>query len=125
MLKPGGKVENLSSEAVKLLGFLRSARSAKEFDALLDAQVTPDKVKARAELLEAGVIERTADARERVKAKTVRCRDADPFAHRQAAAGGQCPTGIWYNRGKGALLYMWRLLCGDDKSCQARHHRAL
>ncbi len=84
-LTEGGNTEALGAEARALLDFLRHARSRKEFDALLDAQATPDKVKARTELLEAGIIARTADVRERVKAKPVRMvrlsSDAENLTH--------------------------------------------
>lgn len=72
MLLEGGETEHLSEAAVQLLGFLRRARSQKEFDSLLEDMDSPDKARARSELLGAGVIGLTADAKERVRAKTIR-----------------------------------------------------
>ncbi|MCR4646901.1 MAG: primosomal protein N' [Oscillospiraceae bacterium] len=71
-LTDGGQTDALTEEARTLLGYLRRSRSQKEFDDLLDTQTAPEKAKACAELLAAGIIARTADAKARVSAKTVR-----------------------------------------------------
>ncbi len=62
----------LSNEEKQLLQFLRRAKSQKEFDALLDAQDTPEKKQLVEGLLAAGIICQAADASTRMKSKTVR-----------------------------------------------------
>ncbi len=71
-LVPDADESQLTTEQKQLLQFLHRAKNQKEFDAILDAQDTPQKKKLVAELLEAGVIRSTADASTRMKEKTVR-----------------------------------------------------
>lgn len=72
VLLPAEEQPALSEEAAKLLSFLRHARNQKEFDALLDAAAMPEKAQYRTELLEAGLLGRTAAVLERHKGKKIR-----------------------------------------------------
>ncbi len=61
----------LTEEQKQFLQFLRRAKTQKEFDALLDSQDTPEKKQIVDQLLEKGVIQCVADAKARMKQKTV------------------------------------------------------
>ncbi|MBQ4466527.1 MAG: primosomal protein N' [Oscillospiraceae bacterium] len=74
-------VSDLSEDAVTLYGLLMRARSQKELDSILDAQNTPEKRRAAAELTEKGILSSGTDAQARVKGKKIRmvrlCGDAE------------------------------------------------
>lgn len=69
---PDADESTLTAEQKQLVQFLHRAKSQKEFDALLDAQDTPQKKQLVQELMAANVICTTADASARMKNKTVR-----------------------------------------------------
>lgn len=80
----GGDESALSPEAAGLLEFLRRARSKREFDALLDAQDTPEKQALVQSLLDAGIIGVQASAAPRMKDRQQRmvrlCSEEEPLS---------------------------------------------
>ncbi len=71
-LVPDADTSGLDAQQKQLLQFLHHAKNQKEFDALLDAQDTPQKKQLVESLLAANVITASADAAARMKQKTVR-----------------------------------------------------
>lgn len=71
-LSETARTDSLTREQMLLLQFLRRARSRKEFDELLETKGDAQKQKNVEALLQAGIICREADVRQRMKEKMVR-----------------------------------------------------